>query len=542
MRVSHALLLMYLHIGNDPPDYPRLEPYAKYECWIDPMVAQFAPYTPQQARGGSDGIAEALEVQYRTAVLRGKDVGFLRVIEGNVESARAALVKARRLAHGNRVLVHYNGHGMPQATMLGEVWMFSRDRTHYVPLNILDMAELVHSPTVYVIDCNAAGWVLQRWYAERQHEQLQELRAHDLFICACAANEMLPLSPALPADLLTSCLTTPLKMALEWYIGFSQLKILLPHVTDDMIRSLPGDITDPCTPQGDLQLVLTAVTETVAWCAMEPAQFQYLLRQDGSTAALFRNAVLADWLIRAIGCTPVMHPPLSEEAHVHPIWELWVYTVERTVSQLPALLSPETPQGYVTSSFFSDQLTAFEVWIDSGDLSELPEQLPSVLLALSLPQHQLRIFTLLVKYLDASRVAGQRTIRCGVLPYMGRFMAQRPELFLVITVLWMQLIRADPAAGCAEMQRCQGERYFIGLLKLDERATPTTAVEYGQAGGHALRPGACAPPVSPPRGPRPRPRHPRREGRNSRSEGTRHSCRKKILKGDAPSTSPSEIP
>ena len=35
-------------------------------------------------------------------------------------------------------------------------------------------------------------------------------------LAACAANQILPMNPDLPADIFTSCLTTPMKIALRW--------------------------------------------------------------------------------------------------------------------------------------------------------------------------------------------------------------------------------------------------------------------------------------------------------------------------------------
>lgn len=35
-------------------------------------------------------------------------------------------------------------------------------------------------------------------------------------LAACEATELLPMNPDLPADLFTSCLTTPIKIALRW--------------------------------------------------------------------------------------------------------------------------------------------------------------------------------------------------------------------------------------------------------------------------------------------------------------------------------------
>ncbi|CAG9575071.1 conserved hypothetical protein [Leishmania major strain Friedlin] len=486
VRITQAVVLMYLHIGSDPPGFLRVEPCAKMECWVDPMVAHVAKSAHRGgcgsgAGGGSDSIAETLERQYRS-VLR-DDVGFIRVVEASLEVSKSALAKSRRIARSSRILIHYNGHGMPRATDLGEVWVFDKERTHYVPLNITEMTELVGTPAIYVFDCNSAGSLLQRWCRDRLHEK----RPHDLFVCACSPGETLPLSPALPADLLTSCLTTPLRMALEWYIGFSFHAMLLPHVTEDMIRNMPGDCNDRKSPRGELNWILNAVTDTIAWCTLPPAQFHYLFRQGTSIKGIFRNCILADRLLRESGCTPMTYPALSEEAHLHPMWELWEYTVDKCVSQLPRLLSAtdEAPAAYEPSSFFDDQLTAFEVWVEWGDMAEVPEQLPCVLLALTQVLYRVRAFTLLAKYLDSGRTAGKRAILCGILPYMSKLVTQAPEVFLIVTVLWMQVIRADPAEGCNEMQKCQGEKYFTSLLKLEEASTLIEYVEYGQMVNYA---------------------------------------------------------
>jgi len=43
-------------------------------------------------------------------------------------------------------------------------------------------------------------------------------------LAACEANELLPMIPDLPADLFTSCLTTPIKIALRWWVSSPWLK------------------------------------------------------------------------------------------------------------------------------------------------------------------------------------------------------------------------------------------------------------------------------------------------------------------------------
>lgn len=53
-------------------------------------------------------------------------------------------------------------------------------------------------------------------------------------LAACSSNQVLPMNPDLPADLFTACLTTPIKVALRWFILQPTSK-LIPKVTLDLI-------------------------------------------------------------------------------------------------------------------------------------------------------------------------------------------------------------------------------------------------------------------------------------------------------------------
>lgn len=53
-------------------------------------------------------------------------------------------------------------------------------------------------------------------------------------LAACSASQVLPMNPDLPADLFTSCLTTPIKVALRWYVLQPTAK-LVPQVTMELI-------------------------------------------------------------------------------------------------------------------------------------------------------------------------------------------------------------------------------------------------------------------------------------------------------------------
>lgn len=120
----------------------------------------------------------------------------------------------RRNAKEERVLLHYNGHGVPLPTTNGEVrqcrisegrrcsghtsccfrppcffpsltderairegqvWVFNKTYTQYIPLSIYDLQIWMGAPSIYVFDCSAAGLIVssfQRFAAHHEQEQL----------------------------------------------------------------------------------------------------------------------------------------------------------------------------------------------------------------------------------------------------------------------------------------------------------------------------------------------------------------------------------
>jgi hypothetical protein len=77
-------------------------------------------------------------------------------------------------------------------------------------------------------------------------------------------------------------------------------------------------------------------------------------------------------------CAPVSYPRLPP-THAHPMWQAWDMAAEMCLLQLPQLLADPAAE-FQPSSFFSEQLTAFELWLSLGSRDKKPpEQLPIVL-------------------------------------------------------------------------------------------------------------------------------------------------------------------
>ena len=65
--------------------------------------------------------------------------------------------KLRREAKEDALLFHFNGHGVPAPSVLGEIWMFSDSFTEYVPVRAVEVAEWLGRPALFVLDCPCAG-------------------------------------------------------------------------------------------------------------------------------------------------------------------------------------------------------------------------------------------------------------------------------------------------------------------------------------------------------------------------------------------------
>ena len=106
--------------------------------------------------------------------------------------------------------------------------------------------------------------------------QAQKLVRDYIVLCPTSADESLPMNPELPADLFTSCLTTPIPIALRWFI--LQNPFSCATIDPDDVDNIPGELKDRNTPLGELNYILTAITDNIAWNVLPTPLFQRLFR------------------------------------------------------------------------------------------------------------------------------------------------------------------------------------------------------------------------------------------------------------------------
>ena len=233
MKTVSVALVLCLNVGVDPPDVVKTSPCARLECWIDP-----SSQSPQKAL---EAIGSNLQRQYERWQPRAR---YKQSLDPTVDEVKKLCTSLRRNAKEERVLFHYNGHGVPRPTVNGEIWVFNKSYTQYIPLSIYDLQTWMGSPSIYVYDCSNAGVIVESFHQfctqrEQELETSEKLSSMNggqhygsthssvlpaptvkncIQLAACGANELLPMNPELPADLFTACLTTPIKVALRWFV------------------------------------------------------------------------------------------------------------------------------------------------------------------------------------------------------------------------------------------------------------------------------------------------------------------------------------
>ncbi|KAG2481634.1 hypothetical protein PVAP13_J096570 [Panicum virgatum] len=456
MKTGCVALVLCLNISVDPPDVIKISPCARMECWIDPFSM-----APPKAL---ENIGKTLHSQYERWQPKAR---YKLQLDPTVEEVKKLCNTCRKYARSERVLFHYNGHGVPKPTTNGEIWVFNKSYTQYIPLPITDLDSWLKTPSIYVFDCSAAG-IIVKAFLERldwSSSSSSSSQKDCILLAACEAHQTLPQSAEFPADVFTACLTTPIKMALHWFCKRSLLSGSMDH---SLIDQIPGRKNDRKTllgelDQQELNWIFTAITDTIAWNVLPHDLFQRLFRHDLLVASLFRNFLLAERIMRSTDCSPISYP-LLPPTHQHHMWDAWDMAAEICLSKLPQLIADPNAE-FQPSPFFTEQLTAFEVWLDHGSEDKKPpEQLPIVLQVLLSQSHRFRALVLLGRFLDMGPWAVDLALSVGIFPYVLKLLqTSAMELRQILVFIWTKILSLDKSCQ-VDLVKDGGHTYFIRFL------------------------------------------------------------------------------
>ena len=515
VRTISVGLVLALNFGFDPPGVIKPSPCAVLECWIDP--------TNLSTHRAKEMIGEQLRQQYAKWQLSNaaKLVTYQHALDPTIEDVRLLCYNLRKQAKDDRILIHYNGHGAPRVSSEGEIWVFDKTRkgevTDYIPLSYKDLRLWMGKPSILVLDCSSAGTLVPFWLTTQTEgtpdsttrggppEEPEETRwAKDtILLCACSDNEWLPMQPGYPADIFTCCLTTPIPIALRWFVH--QNRATMGNLDPDAVECVPGDEKDRTTPLGELNRIFIAITDSIAWDVLPKPFFQLLFRQDMLFASMFRNFLLADRIMRSLGCTPVSYPPLPSGICDHPLWHSWDLACENLLFQVneeghfkrymeskrganedrsseSVVKQPAVESTNIYLPFFTEQLTAFEVWLDFSPIHRAnlrkgvlraPEQLPILLQVLLWPLHRIRALKLLQRFHDLGPWAVNLALISGIFPYIGKLL-QNPDYTSLLVSIWASILAFDSSCRVELLKLKDGgfgaftKHMLVGMDKTSE--------------------------------------------------------------------------
>ncbi|SCU86554.1 LANO_0C08394g1_1 [Lachancea nothofagi CBS 11611] len=405
-KTVSAALLLCLNLGVDPPDVAKTHPCARLESWVDPLNFQDSKKAIEQ-------IGKNLQSQYETLSLRTR---YKQSLDPCVEDVKRFCNSLRRASKDERILFHYNGHGVPQPTTSGEMWVFNRGYTQYIPVSLYDLQTWLGAPCIYVYDCNSAGNIVTNFqnFVQKRIKDDQDGN-HDaaapsptqaytecIQLASCRANELLPMKPELPADLFTCCLTCPIEISVDIFLMQSPLRetkyAILFQNNDERAQpngdksssakpnvTIPGKLSDRRTPLGELNWIFTAITDTIAWTSLPRPLFKKLFRHDLMVAALFRNFLLAKRIMPWFNCHPMSDPELPDSIADHAMWKSWDLAIDEVLSKLVSDLQAASSN----TSESETQVILQEQQLNGGDEPLLSKAPAGTLSTMSLANHQL---------------------------------------------------------------------------------------------------------------------------------------------------------
>eukprot|EP01059_Diplonema_ambulator_P018449 TRINITY_DN3080_c0_g1_i1.p1 TRINITY_DN3080_c0_g1~~TRINITY_DN3080_c0_g1_i1.p1 ORF type:complete len:1259 (+),score=323.65 TRINITY_DN3080_c0_g1_i1:592-4368(+) len=490
-----VVLLTCLNIGTDPPDGIKVSPYPILECWKDPRHCG-------EKKKGCEMIVSCLRAQYVDMIGTKSHVKYYVHPDVTKDEVGNMIQVRKQINPGHRVVVHYNGHGVPAPSKQGEIWVFNPEYTQYMPIKGSDLLDWVSCPACIVLDVRRAGLV-----ANQIRATAESCNADVTVLTACGAREDLPSNSYFPADVFSSSLTTPVKMAVLWHCYNNQM----PHAH---AMGILHNLDKAPTLAASLLNVLSTIIDSIAWDVLPTPVFLRLFKQDPMLTSLFRNFVLAQRVMMSLSVTPQSYPPLPV-CTTHARWDEWDWHLDQflmkvmltslfrnfVLAQRVMMSLSVTPQSYpplpvcttharwdewdwhldqflmkvmqhkhgvdagqaLMHSFFKNQQVSFLHSL-ANHHNDVSLVLPIVIPSLCLTQCQCAALSLLAGYADGGTTHVNNLLAAGLLSYLIRFCKVPPpqEAHCHLLYLWVKVLAFDETVS-SETSQCMP--FFLSYVK-----------------------------------------------------------------------------
>lgn len=231
-----------------------------------------------------------------------------------------------------RMLFHYIGYGYPTSND-GTIFIRDSRTQQFVNFKIKKLLKLMKNPSFYIFDCDYAGKFIDsisKGYTAISEKNSNKNKAafnYDDWLCLCATNddEKLLSDRNLPRDFLSSCLLSPIDMSLLCHI--LQFYYDSYKGPDFPLKYFKQTLKEKNFPREDFQRLLRTIVDSIVSDFLKPELYSQLFRKDKLVASLFRNFVLAQYLLSHYNIHPKSNPQLPNMAH-HPMWVQWTSALD----------------------------------------------------------------------------------------------------------------------------------------------------------------------------------------------------------------------
>ncbi|EDR23065.1 hypothetical protein, conserved [Entamoeba dispar SAW760] len=403
VRTPHLIICCCLNIGIEPPGYKKPKVSSNIFGWINTKE--------HKKREIGYEITNQIGIQYQryctpTVTTEG-------LWDPTIEKVKKACIGARERFGKDRILFHYNGHGVPLPTINHECWFFDEEITTYVPMNISEIYSCIGERGVYVFDCPYSERLF-KWFIKRNEIiKKQNKKGGEYIVFSGYGDLEAPqTNPKYPIDIFSTCLTTPLSMAILDYYYSSENIIKLPT---SFLKTLPIEHKTKIQPFSELYAILTSIIETIAWNVLPAEIFMKLFRQDIAVASLFRHFILACRIMKKFNYKPQSFPEIPDTSN-HLLWKTWDSVLELAI---PKLINSTRQINYLPTPFFNNLIISLKTWLSiHPSKASKPCILPMIFRLFLRKDYTYEVFGLICEYVDLGFFACDRVVNIGFIPLL----------------------------------------------------------------------------------------------------------------------------